>query len=344
MPLRKRLEADPAHQTTQILEATLATAPRDDTEVLATTALVVGDALMPEVVGFDDADLAIRGKRIQRLQAESVIAAYRVGKELLDIKNNTPKGKFLEFLDKYWRPWDPRTAQRRMALARMVGQRESLLLSLGNVDTNKVQAIFELPEDDLRELEETGEFGEVKLAELPTTSYTELKKQIERATKKLADVDHVNLQLQKQRDDLQEKLNRANERLVEQTDPRNQREAALLAKLVESREALKKALLPFERVLAECGTRIEDEEVSAEFRAEAVASAKFAEHLVKHALLKFELMLGGADEFGNAYRELLYQNGALAAVSPDLAIPPMAVLPVRDFDDEPAAPTRRRSR
>lgn len=320
------------------------------------TTLTTTGAVTPTVVSPEETQarrMEWAGQEVRRLEARALLDQYHVGVLMLEMKRELAFGQFAAWLQQWW-PLGARTAQYRMEFAELVGNRQSLLSALGEISAKKVRALLELPEEDIRAIEESGTVAGIPFAEIREMPYAQLKARLTKADSAAADAEAQAAEAATKLKDKEEKLARANERIAELTDPHRKKsqsedEDELLDQLRTARQKHVEATTALNRILDACGTRIAEqteaedtgdtrEMVSVAFVAEVVGVSEFVVQLADHTRQRFRVMAGQA-QCDAAYVEIIRANERLAGADAGIRIPHHQRLVMPEADD--AKPAKR---
>ncbi len=135
-------------------------------------------------------------------------AMLQVGLGLLVLKEACRHGEFTARLEVLG--FEPTVARRYMQVARKISNRATSRVLLNAVESqSKLLELIVLDDEQLEELELTGQTGELKLDDIATMSIKELRAALRESREKIADKDRVLAGKNTKIDELDQQLNRA---------------------------------------------------------------------------------------------------------------------------------------
>lgn len=244
----------------------------------------------------------------------ALVAQYEAGIRLLKLKLTLGHGHWEAYLTEEF-PMGRRTAQSYMEFARLVGSRERLRQVVqAGISVKKAKLLFQLPEEDLKALQETGLVGGLPLEEIAGRPYAQLKDELEKLAKKEATAQ---AELIAARDQLKE----AKEALAAKSIEEAKGGDKFLAEIQGVRRDFDEAMGLVGRLLQK-GERLIYEDnagrdprrnpLTPRARAELVAFLTYARNLAEHEYLRF-LEATGETGMDAEYLALLDRDAQMPA-------------------------------
>ena len=171
-----------------------------------------------------------------RRTVESMI---EVGRGLLVLKEACPHGEFQKRLDVLG--FEQRAARRYMQVVAKFAKRATSTVLLEAADTqSKLLEMLVLDDEQIEELELTGQTGELKLDDIATMSVKELRAALRESREKIADKDRVLAGKNTKIDELDQQLNRARKQI--HLPPWDERVAPFQKEITERQSVLDAAI------------------------------------------------------------------------------------------------------
>lgn len=274
----------------------MADAPLDP-EVVDVPAEFYTDPRDAEMMALSDGrhwspDIVVR--EILHHTEQMVISAFEIGRRLLWTKRVMDNRQFTAWCDKSL-PFSGATCRRYMQCATFLLGHPELRQPLARAGLKKTLLLTTLPDDQLRELTESSTIAEIPLSELGDIPYMELKRALLKS-------DGRAEELEKERDALERKLQKANARLAEYAQELTSDEKEILGFIKKHHGEMETAILG--RALFWDGIARSFEQLSPQLRAEAVAYWEGLETLFAHERLRFK-MLCGEEGWSHTYSDLM---------------------------------------
>jgi hypothetical protein len=166
-------------------------------------------------------------------------AMLQVGLGLLVLKEACRHGEFTARLEVLG--FEPTVARRYMQVARKISNRATSRVLLNAVESqSKLLELIVLDDEQLEELELTGQTGELKLDDIATMSIKELRAALRESREKIADKDRVLIDKNTKINELDEQLTRAHRKL--QLPPWDERVAPFQKEITERQSILDAAI------------------------------------------------------------------------------------------------------
>ena len=204
-----------------------------------------------------------------------MVGVFEVGRRLLWGKSILPHGQF-----EAWVTLDlglsVRTSQQYMQVSRFLVDHPGVLKPASRAGVKKLLLLSSLPEELQAQVEETGLLAEVPLSQLETTPYSVLKGMVQRLTSELEE-------LKEESATTQNKLRRAQDRLMEESDPD---EFCRRGRVSEAKKAIEDALHKWARPMDDLAGSWD--ELAPATRAELVAYCEWLRAFATHEAARLE--------------------------------------------------------